>query len=158
MLASTALSAFLCGSGLVTFFISTVAMGYLQRGVEDPLRAADLSPRERARLRGMILRKEIPEDPLDRALAFKWAAYATSTFVKTLRWRPLFNLGFIVIFCGLYWITGLAVAAIAMQIALLLLLTWVFVNDLRRVENSRQLLEWGEFTSIPPKSAKRSAI
>jgi hypothetical protein len=133
MLASTSVSALLATIGVALFVISAVAMGQIQGGVEDPLRSAGLATRERARIRGMILRRELSDESPGRALEFQWAAYATSTFAKALRWRPLFGLGFIAIFCGLYSFAGLSVAAVVLQNVLFLLQAWLFAADIRRI-------------------------
>jgi len=101
--------------------------------------------KERLKLRESILNRALPDDPAMRKLARSWAKYAVATYSKAVRWEPSYAVGLLLIFCGLYSVPYLSIVAVVIQCVLAVLRTRLFFDDLRKIRNSRDLVEHGNF-------------
>lgn len=138
-------SALLCAVGFILGFVSFIGLGTVVGRSEDPLRSAGVTGRQRADIRGMILRRSLSTDPGLRHLAFSWADYETRTGRTILRWHPPLAAGIILALCGLYAFPVISTIVVVVQVLLLLVRTILFVADRRRVRNSVDLLRDGGF-------------
>jgi len=127
------------------FLASAIIQGYILQSGEEPLRRAGLSMKERLKLRESILNRALPDDPAMRKLARSWAKYAVATYSKAVRWEPSYAVGLLLIFCGLYSVPYLSIVAVVIQCVLAVLRTRLFFDDLRKIRNSRDLVEHGNF-------------